>query len=113
MNFKEVHQNVLHFPEVETKMHFEKVALKVRKKIFLTHLEGTTQLTLKFSKEDQNLLIGISPENIFPVPNKWGNQGWTLVNFEKLENEVLLDLLKAAYCAVAPEKLAQEVLPKK
>lgn len=111
MNFKEVHQNVLLFPEVETSQHFEKVAYKVNKKIFLTYMENSSQFTVKFSPENQQLLCGISPQHIYPVPNKWGNQGWTLVNFNKLENEVLLELLKAAYCTVAPKKLAQEVLP--
>jgi hypothetical protein len=34
---------------------------------------------------------------IYPVPNKWGKQGWTFVELDKVEEETLIDALTTAY----------------
>lgn len=46
---------------------------------------------------------------IYAVPNKWGNQGWTLMELDRLDNEILKDALTTAYCEVAPKKLAVSI----
>jgi hypothetical protein len=48
---------------------------------------------------------------IYPVPNKWGLQGWTFVELSRVSEELLRDALTTAYCTVAPARLAQVVRP--
>ena len=41
---------------------------------------------------------------MYPVPNKWGKQGWTHINLKTIPEEMCLDALAAAYSEVAPKK---------
>ena len=95
----------LSFPETSEEPHFEKTSFRVRKKIFATY-DFTTQLAcLKLSEKDQNLFSLVASRLIFPVPNKWGKQGWTLAKIDDLKEDLIRDLLCAAFNQVAPEKL--------
>jgi predicted DNA-binding protein (MmcQ/YjbR family) len=100
----------LSFPEVEETPHFEKVAYKVKKKIFVTHNIKENRCCVKLSAEDQSLFCLIDQNMIYPVPNAWGKQGWTLVNLKLVNKDILNEILKSAYCNVAPAKLAQPYL---
>ncbi|HSF53113.1 MAG TPA: MmcQ/YjbR family DNA-binding protein [Algoriphagus sp.] len=95
----------LSLPETTEEPHFEKTSFRVRKKIFATYDSSTQLACLKLSENDQDLFSLFDSKVIFPVPNKWGKQGWTFVKIEDLEEEVLKDLLCSAYNQVAPEKL--------
>lgn len=97
----------LSFPDAEEAPHFENLAYKVKKKIFVTHNAKEHRCCVKLSREDQDLYCLIDREMIYPVPNAWGRQGWTLVNLKKANREILTDILTSAYCHVAPKKLAQ------
>jgi hypothetical protein len=52
----------------------------------------------------------IDKEIIFPVPNKWGKHGWTLVSLNLVNEELLMEVLTSAYCNVAPPKLSAPFL---
>jgi len=93
------------FPETTEEPHFEKTSFRVRKKIFVTYDFKTQLACLKLSKKEQDLFSLFDSELIFPVPNKWGKQGWTLAKIEDLEQEMIKDLLSASFNNVAPEKL--------
>lgn len=95
----------LSFPETTEEPHFEKTSFRVRKKIFSTYDFVTQLACLKLSEKDQDLFSLFDSKLIFPVANKWGKQGWTLAKIEELEEELIKDLLCAAYNHVAPEKL--------
>jgi predicted DNA-binding protein (MmcQ/YjbR family) len=103
----------LAFPEALEEPHFEKTSFRVRKKIFATLDEKTGMVCVMLSEIDQDVFSLIDKEAIYPVPNKWGKQGWTFVHPEKLRDDVLTDVLTTAYCEVAPAKLAQQVRPEK
>ena len=45
------------------------------------------------------------------VPNKWGKQGWTFVEMQKVKKELFIDALTTAYCEVAPKKLTDQIRP--
>jgi hypothetical protein len=45
------------------------------------------------------------------VDNKWGKQGWTIIEMQKIRKEIFVDALTTAYCEVAPKKLADQVRP--
>ncbi len=96
----------LSLPEVTEVPHFEKTSFRVKKKIFVTFDAATNQACFKFSEADQDIFSIIDSEVIYPVPNKWGRQGWTLFELDRLENEILRDALTTAYCTVAPKKLS-------
>lgn len=99
---------VSQFPEVTEEPHFEKISFRVKKKIFATCPPDGSTLTVKLSPEDQNV-FSLDRTKIHPLANKWGNQGWTIAYTEKLDIEQLTDLLKTAYCEVAPITLKKLV----
>ncbi len=98
-------KTALSYPETSEAPHFEKTSFRVRKKIFATYDFNTQLASLKLSQKDQDLFSLFDSQLIFPVPNKWGKQGWTFVRIGDLNEEVIRDLVYAAFCQVAPEKL--------
>jgi len=101
----------LSLPDVTEEPHFEKTSFRVRKKIFATMDDKSTRATVKLTEMDQDLFSSIDRTVICPVPNKWGKQGWTHVELSKIQDELLAEVLLAAYCTVAPRKLAESVRP--
>ncbi len=99
----------LSFPEVTEEPHFEKTSFRIKKKIFATLDAAKKAGCIKLSATDQDIFCLIDKEIIYPVPNKWGQQGWTLINLTKINKRILLDALTAAYCEVAPPALAASV----
>lgn len=95
----------LSLPETIEASHFEKTSFRVRKKIFATYDFQTKLACLKLSEKDQDLFSLPDSSLIFPVPNKWGKQGWTLAKIDELKEELIMDLVRTAYNEVAPEKL--------
>ena len=98
MTFEDIRKYCLTFEKVSEKPHFNRTAFK-SKRIFLTHIPETQQMNLKLSPADQDLFTLPNKALIYPVPNKWGLQGWTTIEFDRLEEDVLIQLLKAAYRA--------------
>jgi predicted DNA-binding protein (MmcQ/YjbR family) len=81
--------------------HFENASFRVKKKIFATLNKSESRGCLKLSEEEQALYCSHDKEIIYPVPNKWGKQGWTLVNLKKISPALLKAALKSAYVNVA------------
>ena len=100
----------LAFPETEESPHHEKSSFKVKKKIFATLNEAEDRATLRLSLMDQSIFCAIDENIIYPVPNKWGKQGWTHIAISNITLEMLEGILIAAYCEVAPKKLAAPYL---
>ena len=101
-----VRQLALSLPETTEQPHFEKSAFKVGKKIFATLNAPQQRATIKLSANDQDLFTIYDPTIIYTVPNKWGKHGWTHIDLTRVPEEMLHDALVAAYCEVAPPKLA-------
>jgi hypothetical protein len=99
----------LSFPEVTEEPHFEKTSFRVKKKIFATYDAAANRACVKLSEIDQDVFSSIDRLAIFPVANKWGKQGWTLIELSRVNSDVFLDALKTAYCEVAPKKLVEAV----
>ena len=100
----------LSFPETTEEPHFEKISFRVKKKIFATYDGQTGLACIKLSEINQNVFS--SSSTIFPVYNKWGKQGWTSIDLEKVHESLFTDALTTAYCEVAPTKLALKIRPK-
>jgi predicted DNA-binding protein (MmcQ/YjbR family) len=99
---------VVDFPDVDEKPRGDIATFRVSKKVFATLNVKENRCCLKFSPVDQNVFVTVGKSAITPVPNKWGKQGWTLVQLDMINEEMLLDALTTAYCTVAPPKLAQQ-----
>jgi hypothetical protein len=93
------------FPEATEEPHFEKPSFRIRTKIFATVDLKNNRACVKLPLSEQDL-FGIADKTIvYPVPNKWGQQGWTFVELQLIRETVLADILAAAYSEVAPAKL--------
>ena len=105
----EFRQLALSFDQVEELSHFEKASFRIKKKIFATLSAKENRACLKLSEMQQSLFCTFDASVIYPVPNQWGKQGWTLVNLDKVEKETLQDALHIAYTEVSSKRTkAQE-----
>lgn len=104
--FKEL---ALSFPEAIELPHFGNTSFRVSKKIFATLDEKNKRACLKLSEIDQDVFSAFDKKIIYPVPNKWGKQGWTFVQLDSVSKEILIDALATAYCEVAPKRLSQQM----
>lgn len=101
----------LSFPEATEEPHFEKTSFRVKKKIFATYDDIKKRACIKLLKIDQSVFSAAEKTIIFPVDNKWGKQGWTLIEMCKVHKDLFIDALTTAYCEVAPKRLADQIRP--
>jgi predicted DNA-binding protein (MmcQ/YjbR family) len=99
-------QTALSFPETEQHPHFEKVSFRIKNKIFAILAVKQNEAVVKFSLIDQSVFCAIDRTIIYPVKGSWGKQGWTYINLKKINKGLIKDVLKTAYCEVAPKKLS-------
>jgi hypothetical protein len=52
---------------------------------------------MKLTVADQKAFFKLDKKNVYPVPNKWGESGWTTFKITKAEREVILAALEIAY----------------
>ena len=81
----------------------------MKKKIFATYDDIKKRACIKLSEIDQDVFSSAGKTFIFPVDNKWGKQGWTVIELSKVYNELFNDALKTVYCEVAPKKRAGQI----
>jgi predicted DNA-binding protein (MmcQ/YjbR family) len=111
VSFNTFRKLALSFPDATEESHFEKTSFRVKKKIFATYDGVKKRACIKLSEIDQNVFSSADKTTIFPVDNKWGKQGWTLIEMSKVRKELFSGALTTAYCEVAPKKLADQVRP--
>jgi hypothetical protein len=87
----------LSFPESVEAPHFEKASFRYKKKIFATLSSKDKQAVLKLSLEDQSVFTDYDEKVFYPVPNKWGKQGWTIVELRLVRKDMCKDALTQAY----------------
>jgi len=104
VDIKTVKQLVFALPGVEEQPHFEKTSFRVKKKIFAAHAADSHIICVKLSPIDQSVFCAFDKTIIYPVDNKWGKQGWTLVDLKKVRKDMLKDILATAYNEVASKK---------
>ena len=106
ISIETVRKMALAFEEAEELPHFEKTSFRIKKKIFATLNVKENRACLKLSEIDQSVFCAFDKDVMYPVPNKWGKQGWTLVSLKNIKKEMFADALNCAYCEVAPKNLA-------
>jgi predicted DNA-binding protein (MmcQ/YjbR family) len=104
VDVKTFKQLALALPGAEEQPHFEKTSFRVKKKIFATHAADSHIICVKLSEIDQSVFCAFDKTIIYPVDNKWGKQGWTLVDLKKIRKEMLVDVLTTAYNEASTKK---------
>lgn len=98
----------LSLPEATEAPHFEKTSFRVKNKIFATYDEVHHRGCFKLSPIDQDEFAS-ADASIYPLDNKWGKQGWSLIDMAYAHEDLFKDALITAYCEVAPKKLVEMV----
>ncbi len=112
ISIKAVCQLALSFPETDEHPHFDRLAFRVKKKIFATLSEKAMTANLKLTLVDQSVFCAFDSSVIYPLPGRWGRMGFTSVNLKKVKKAMFKDALTVAYCTTAPSKLAESFLSK-
>ena len=107
-----VRKLALSFPETDEHPHFERMAFRVKKKIFATLSEKDRTVSLKLTLHDQSVFCAFDSSVIYPVPGGWGRMGFIFVNLKKVKMAMFKEALTVAYCTVPPAKLAEKFLRK-
>lgn len=97
---------ILSLPETVALSHFDHPDFRVRNKIFVSQSKPGV-LVFKFTREQQEMLTETAGEIFSPIPNKWGQQGWTNALVERLDEPTALSALWMAWANVAPKTLAR------
>jgi predicted DNA-binding protein (MmcQ/YjbR family) len=99
----------LSFPEAVEAPHFDKTSFRIKNRIFATYDKNNNRACLKLSEIDQDVFSSFDRSIIYPVPNKWGKQGWTFIQLSAVKKDIFIDALTTAYCLVAPKRFAVKV----
>jgi predicted DNA-binding protein (MmcQ/YjbR family) len=105
VNIKTFRTLALSFPETSEQPHFKKTSFRVGKKIFASYDDKNNRACIKLSEIDQHVFSLYNKEIIYPVPNKWGKQGWTFIELKTIQKAMFIDAIKTAYDEVAPKNL--------
>lgn len=83
--------------------HVDRAAFKVAR-IYVTLSPDKRTANIKFTPDEQALKCTVAPEAFAPVPNAWGQQGWTTVTLAKLSVAELKAALTIAHAHALPKK---------
>jgi hypothetical protein len=102
---KEFCEMCLSFDGTEQTPHFDRIGFKViGKRMLATYLEKDNSANIFLTSEEQKLFCDVSVQNIYPVPNKWGEKGATTFDLDHLPKEVVMEALLSAYHQVINTK---------
>src|SRR4051812_37081453 len=105
MTAKEFTDLALSFQGTEQTPHFERVGFKVTgKRMFATYLEKDHTANIFLTPAEQVIFCQMDKENIYPVPNKWGEKGATTFNLNRVDRGFVLEALHCAYTSVLGQK---------
>ncbi len=89
---------VLSFPGVEAAPHFDRTAFRViKKRIFASLHEPSQSANIALAPNAQAELCALGGGGIYPLANKWGQQGWTTFDLNDVAPELVQAALELAY----------------
>jgi hypothetical protein len=95
----------LSFPNTEQVPHFERIGFKIiGMRMFATYLEKNNSANIFLTPAEQLVFCRIDKENIYPVPNKWGEKGATTFELNSVAKELVLEALLSAYNEIIKTK---------
>jgi hypothetical protein len=96
----------LALPEVEESQHFGTPDFRIRGKIFATARHHEALCMLKLPLHIQEAMVEEQPDIFSLPPGGWAKHGSTYADTDKIDADLLKDLLDLAWRHVAPKKLA-------
>ena len=81
---------------VEERPHFDRRAFRVARNFATLAADGRTA-NLKLLPDEQAVHCEAAPSVFSPVPNKWGEQGWTTLDLETADSDVAQAALQMAW----------------
>ncbi|MFZ1682374.1 MAG: MmcQ/YjbR family DNA-binding protein [Rhizobiaceae bacterium] len=82
-------------PGATARPHFDRTAYRTRR-IFVTLAADGLSANVKLSVDDQALRCALHPESLAPVPNKFGDHGWTTIDLGRADRALVESLLADA-----------------
>ena len=95
----------LELPEAVENAHLGTPDFRVAGKIFATLSATRGTGVVKFIREQQEMLCAAEPELFSPVPDRWGQSGWTILQIASADEAGLRNALLLAWRNVAPKRL--------
>lgn len=86
----------LAMPGTAVAPHFDRIAYRARK-IFATLAADGRSANLALTPDEQEMQCLMLPEAFVPVPNRWGQQGWTTVLLDRIRIDDLRTAVALAY----------------
>lgn len=87
----------LSFPGIELHTHFDRIGFKIAgKRMFATYLAKDNTVNIFLSPPEQKIFCKMN-SGIYPVPNKWGENGATTFELNKVPLVILKEALLSAY----------------
>jgi hypothetical protein len=83
--------------------HFDRTAFKVARTYVTLAADGKSA-NFKFTPDEQQLKCMVAPDAFAPVPNAFGQQGWTTATLSKLKLNELKAALEMAWAHALPKK---------
>ena len=98
MTGDEFRSMALEFAGTETVPHFERIGFKIpKRRMFATYLEADNTANIFLTPAEQKTFCRIDRNNIYPVPNKWGEKGATTFCIAHLDPSIVREALASAY----------------
>jgi hypothetical protein len=111
--FDDVRRLALALPEAEEVLTWETdLTFRVRGKIFVIGGEGSTHASIKARPDRQAELIDLDPAT-FASSAYVGRFGWTTVDLERIDPELLEALIVGAWRLTAPKRLVATLEPER
>lgn len=96
---------VLSFSGTEQRPHFDRLGFSIiGKRMFATYMAKNNTANIFLTKIEQTVFCEMDPQNIYPVPNKWGDKGATTFDLNGVSQEIVMEALISAYHDVLRKK---------
>ena len=102
VDLEKAHEILASMPNATEEPHFDKAAYKIKGKIFATFNIDNKWVTLKLTPEQQTIFC--EDEAFYPVPNKWGQMGWTHVDLNRVKQTAFVEGVQTAYNNIITQK---------
>jgi len=83
--------------------HFDRMAFKASR-IYVTLTADGRSANFCFTPDEQEFKCMMAPAAFAPVPNAWGQQGWTTATLSKLSAAELENALETAWAHAVKKK---------
>jgi Protein of unknown function (DUF419). len=81
--------------------HFDRTAFRVAR-IYATLAADGQTVNLAFTPDEQEFKVMMAPAAFSPIPNAWGQQGWTMLTLSEVDEAELRAALEMAWQHALP-----------